>query len=208
VCLRYVDHVSDRWWRGLDATLAGTLPTGARTLDVGCGDGSLVRRLTELGFDALGVDPNAPPGPRLLAARVDEAHGLGEFDAITAVMALHHCALEATIGGIVELLRPGGILLVYDFGWERYDDRAADWLAEQEPADASNSVEAWKREHGDLHTGAAVLDALAERFPSVESRGSPYLARMIDRTDLEVGEQAAIERGGVPAIGLRCVARR
>jgi cyclopropane fatty-acyl-phospholipid synthase-like methyltransferase len=80
----------DQWWKEFDAVVAASLPTGARVLDLGCGDGGLVDRLTALGFDALGVDPRAPDHVRLIRQRVEQMTGLGEFDAITAVMALHH----------------------------------------------------------------------------------------------------------------------
>lgn len=83
----------DRWWRQFDAVVAAALPAGARVLDLGCGDGGLVDRLTEPGFDAHGVDPHAPNHPRLTRESIEEATGLAAFDAVTAVMALHHVEL-------------------------------------------------------------------------------------------------------------------
>jgi hypothetical protein len=79
-------HVTgSRWWQGLDTIVAAALPAGARVLDVGCGDGGLVDRLTELGFDALGVDPAAPARPRLVREAVEHVRDLGAFDAVTVV---------------------------------------------------------------------------------------------------------------------------
>jgi 2-polyprenyl-3-methyl-5-hydroxy-6-metoxy-1,4-benzoquinol methylase len=49
-----------RWWKEFGAAVAAALPAASRVLDVGCGDGGLVNRLGELGFDTLGVDPAAP----------------------------------------------------------------------------------------------------------------------------------------------------
>jgi 2-polyprenyl-3-methyl-5-hydroxy-6-metoxy-1,4-benzoquinol methylase len=66
-----------RWWKDFDAVVAGAVPAGSRILDVGCGDGRLVDRLAELGFDASGVDPAAPAHPRLVRERVEHAVGLG-----------------------------------------------------------------------------------------------------------------------------------
>lgn len=117
------------WWRqGLHTAVAAALPAGARVLDVGCGDGGLVDRLAELGFDALGVDPAAPARPRLVREPVEHVRDLGTFDAVTAVMALHHAQLGAVTSAVSILLRPHGRLFVYDFDWQAYDDRAA-WLA-------------------------------------------------------------------------------
>src|SRR5215475_12285420 len=82
-----------QWWKDFDAGVAAALPPGSRVLDVGCGDGSLVSRLWELGFDALGVDPAAPAHPRLIREPAEHARGLGTFDAVTVVMALHHARL-------------------------------------------------------------------------------------------------------------------
>jgi len=54
-----------RWWKDFDTVLAAAVPAGSRILDVGCGGGGLVDRLTELGFDMMGVDPAAPSHQRL-----------------------------------------------------------------------------------------------------------------------------------------------
>ena len=54
-------------------------PPGSRVLDIGCGDGGLVDRLTERGFDAFGVDPQAPHHPRLSRERIEQATDLGSL---------------------------------------------------------------------------------------------------------------------------------
>lgn len=100
----------DRWWREFDAVVAAALPANSRVLDLGCGDGGLVDRLIERGFDAIGVDPRAPSHPRLIRERIEQATGLGSFDAITAVMALHHAELDVVIPTLTRLLRPRGHL--------------------------------------------------------------------------------------------------
>lgn len=61
-----------RWWKDFDSVVAASQPAGSRVLDVGCGDGGLVRRLGQLGFDALGVDPAAPVHPRLVRESVEQ----------------------------------------------------------------------------------------------------------------------------------------
>lgn len=195
-----------RWWKDFDAAVTAVLPAGSRVLDVGCGNGGLVNRLGDLGFDAFGVDPAAPAHPCLIREPVEHVRDLGEFDAVTAVMALHHTELGAITPALARLLRPHGRLFVYDFDWYAYDDRAADWLAEHDSSDADNSVAGWRREHGDLHTGATIKKALKVRFePLLEAR-RPYLARMLVRHDLEAVEHALIDAQMLPALGFWMIA--
>ena len=185
---------------GFDAFLLDVLPSRARVLDVGCGDGALVERLAEAGFDSVGVDPNAPAAPRLVRERVEDATGIGRFDAVCSVMALHHADLEPVLESIGGLLRPGGLVLVSEFSWDEYDERAAAWVAEHDPA-RDGSVAAWRDEHERLHPGERVRAALDEAFERRSLTNRPYLAPMLGRHDLERAELAAIERGELPAIG-------
>jgi SAM-dependent methyltransferase len=198
----------DRWWKGLDAVVAAMLAGGSRILDLGCGDGGLVDRLTELGFDPIGVDPRAPAHPRLMRARVEHATGLGEFDGITATMALHHAELPEVLQAINRHLRPDGRLFVSELAWDAYDDRAAAWLADHDRSDIDNSIAVWQREHGDLHTWSTVRSALSNRFAPTLEVGRPYLARMLRRRDLEADEHALIDAQLLPALGVWYVAKR
>lgn len=197
-----------RWWRNLDAVVAAELPAGSRILDVGCGDGGLVDRLAGLGFDALGVDPAAPAHPRLIQNHVEHVAGLGGFDAITAIMSLHHAELDAVVRALAELLRPGGRLFMYEFSWDAYDGRAAAWLTTHDSPEADNSVAAWRREHEGLHTGTVIKDAIFARLEPVHEVGRPYLARMLARDDLEAVEHALTDARMLPALGFWVIARR
>ena len=200
--------VDDRWWKDLDAVVAAMLARGSRILDLGCGDGGLVDRFAELGFDAVGVDPQAPAQPHLIQARLEHATGLGEFDAITATMALHHADLPAVLQAISTHLRPSGQLFVSEFAWDAYDERTAEWLAARDPSDTDNSITSWHREHRNLHTWATVREALSNCFTPTLEVGRPYLARMLRRRDLEPDEHALIDAGLLPALGIWYVARR
>lgn len=185
------------------------LPAGARILDVGCGDGGLVRRLAARGLDAFGVDPRAPADPRLIRQRVEHAApGLGEFDAVTAVMALHHADLAAVVDTLGQLVRLRGHLFVCEFAWDAYDERAAAWLAEHDASDADNSLGGWWREHAELHTLATIKRALESCFATVVEARRPYLARMLRRPDLEVSEHALIDAELLPALGVWHLAQR
>jgi SAM-dependent methyltransferase len=197
----------DRWWRGFDEMVAAGLAPASRVLDVGCGDGGLVERFAELGYDALGVDPKAPRRPRLIQARVEDADGLGRFGAVTAVMALHHADLASVVPALARLLDADGWLFASEFEWNAYDDRAAAWLDANDPSGADNSVAGWLREHQDLHTGATMRTALATAFEPVTDARRPYLARMLGRHELEAEEQALIDAEAIPALGFWFVAR-
>jgi SAM-dependent methyltransferase len=181
---------------------------GARVLDVGCGDGGLVDRLVACGLEAFGVDPRAPATPRLVAERVEDTPGLGDFDAVAAVMALHHANLPVVVPALAQLVRPNGRIFVSEFAWDAYDTSAAEWLAKHDASGADHSVSAWRQEHGDLHTAATIKQALAPRFePQLEAR-RPYLARMLGRPDLEANEHALINAQLLPALGLWHIAKR
>jgi hypothetical protein len=72
-----------RWWQDFDVAVAATLPPGSRVLDVGCGDGALVHRLTSLGFDAFGVVANfAQSGRAICANAVDHAAVCGMINSV------------------------------------------------------------------------------------------------------------------------------
>jgi SAM-dependent methyltransferase len=192
----------DRWWKEFDAVVAAALPARSRVLDLGCGDGGLVDRLSQLGFDALGVDPRAPDHPRLIRERIEQAMGLGGFDAITALMALHHAELDTVVPALARLLRPHGRLFVYELGWDYYDERAAAWLVDHDPSNADNSIAGWWREHGEFHTSQTIRQALSARFEPTLEVARPYLARMLARPDLEAEEHALIDAQLLPALGL------
>ena len=190
----------DRSWQPFDELILAALPAGSRVLDVGCGDGGLVDRLAAQGLDAIGVDPRAPAGPRLIREQVENVSSIGRFDAICAVTALHHADLERVLATVARLLLPGGRLFVDEFSWERYDERAAAWVAAH---DQPRSVEDWRNEHGDLHTGGRVRSALDQAFDVVGASEGPFLARMLEQEALEPEEQELIASGALPALGWR-----
>ena len=74
--IRFWRMSDSRWWKDFDLVVAALQPAGSRVLDVGCGDGGLVDRLEQLGFDALGIrSRRVRLHPRLVCGGVDRRLG-------------------------------------------------------------------------------------------------------------------------------------
>lgn len=101
----------------------------ARVLDVGCGDGSLVRLLAKNGAEAVGLDPSEgqvararkaePAGDECYFRGVAEAlpFAEGSFDAVTFFNSLHHVPVEVQGPALAEAarcLKDGGLLYVQE----------------------------------------------------------------------------------------------
>jgi SAM-dependent methyltransferase len=115
---------------GEASLVASLLPAGGRILDAGCGTGRVALRLTELGFDCVGVDVDPPMlevarqrGPQLRWYESDlAALDLADeppFDLVVAagnVMPLLAAGTGPSVmSGLAATLVPGG-LLVAGFG--------------------------------------------------------------------------------------------
>ena len=88
-------HVFGRRVEVLSRHLAELLPRGARTLDVGCGDGSIDRRVMERRPDLAieGVDVLVRPSTQIPVRAFDGRTlpaATGSYDAVTLVDVLHH----------------------------------------------------------------------------------------------------------------------
>ena len=98
---------------------------GVRALDVGCGDGGLLRWLARRGADAIGLDPDPAQLARAATAvrptvlvRAD-AERLpfrpAAFDLVLLFNSLHHVAAPAQgLAEATRVLRPGGDLVVVE----------------------------------------------------------------------------------------------
>ena len=112
-------------------TLAGASMAGQRVVDVGTGNGALVRWLLREGADAYGLEPNAG----LLAAALDDAKRPAprgrwisaaadrlplrpaSIDAVLFLNSLHHIQPERQVAALAEAarcLRPAGALIVIE----------------------------------------------------------------------------------------------
>jgi SAM-dependent methyltransferase len=183
-------------------------PAPARVLDVGCGDvGGVVPALAEAGYDAFGVDPRAPAGPRYSHGDYRDIHE--KFDAVVAGRVLHH--VHPLGDGIDRLAALAPLLIVDEFAGDLIDDAAQDWYEGQyrmlaaagSPPKAPASIDVWRAKHPDLHPHGVVLDGLRARYEERVLEWVPYFHRWLRGPSSEALETSLIAAGAFPAIGWR-----
>ena len=188
----------------------------ARVLEVGCGHGELTTALAVARHDVLGIDPLAPQGElfrRVLLEDLEPEEG--PFDAVVASHSLHHIRdLDHALGLIAALLRPGGVLVLDEHGWDLADEETLDWLYHQQralaaaghgeaPASLEALQEGWEAEHLGLHGFEVMRAATAEWFEERVFMRTPFLYRLLGGVATEVLEQALIDAGAIQALGFR-----
>jgi SAM-dependent methyltransferase len=200
----------------------------AAVLEIGCGPlGGFVPELNRLGYDAVGIDPNAPDGLAYRHIKFEEADLSQPVQAVIACTALHHVEdLDQTADRIATTLQSSGTVVVVEWAWERFNERTARWcFARLGPAAPGTEpgwlhrhqerwrtsgqtwdryFQAWATEHG-LHTGGRVLEALDRRFQRTFTGEGSYFFCDLDQTS-EADEQAAINAGEIEATRILYVA--
>ena len=221
----------DRWLAAVWPFVQDQLPPApAAVLEIGCGTlGGFVPALGDAGYRAVGVDPDAPEGPDYRRVEFERYQPPRPVDAAVASLSLHHVVdLEQALDRLADLLAPGGVLVVVEWAWERFDEATARWgfarLAPPAPGDEpgwlhrhrerwSASGQPWDRylrswaESEGVHPCAQVLQGLDARFTRRFSAEHPYLFASLAATS-EVEEQAAIDAGLIQAVGTRYAATR
>lgn len=210
---------ADRW---LDATwprVSERLPAApARVLELGCGTlGGHVPRLRAAGYDAIGVDPAAPDGADYRQIELERYETAHAFDAVVASTSLHHVADPAEVlDRVVEILAPGGRVIVIEWDWEAFDEATAEWaFGRIHPGDSANWLAhhrdawaasglawsaylgGWADEH-EIHRVPGLLRLLEERFRLESPEYGPYLFADLSETS-EADEQQAIAAGAISA---------
>jgi Methyltransferase domain len=84
----------ERWLAANWPFVYASLPVApARVLEIGCGQrGGFVPMMQAAGYQATGVDPEAPPGPSYRQVEFERYAAPGQLDAIVACTSLHHVA--------------------------------------------------------------------------------------------------------------------
>jgi SAM-dependent methyltransferase len=190
-------------------------------LEIGCGPlGGFVPKLRASGYDAVGVDPQAPDEAAYLRIAFELAELPGEVDALVASTSLHHVADPGeVIDRVANVLASTGTVVVVEWNQDGFDEPTAEWCFERLGPDAdpgwlhrhrdgwaasgqpwSLYLKEWAREHG-LHSAGTLLRLLDARFARQHLEYGPYFFPDLAATT-EDDERAAIEAGRIRATRL------
>ena len=195
------DHLTPELW---DFILRWLPARPARVLDIGCGDGTSTRRLIREGYDATGLDPEAPREEGYLRDTLEEFRSKATFDAAVAVRSLHHLDDQVrALDNLQSLLRPAGRLVAFEFAVEHFDDDARRWLkAEGVAPPVSESGLDEVIPLGELRA------ELERRLLPLDAEPATYLARNGGREDLVGSEEEAVRAGILRPAGMRLAYER
>jgi SAM-dependent methyltransferase len=203
-------------------------PPPARVIELGCGTaGGHIPTLIRAGYDATGIDPEAPEGPAYVQATFEEYRPEGPADAVVASVSLHHVDDPAVVvRQIADLLVPDGVLVVVEWISEDFDEAMARWCFRHQLRDQAEPgawlggmyagwaasglgwdayFRAWLDEHG-LHPAAVIRRALDARFAVTHLSTGPFYFPDLADADA-AAEQAAIDAGQIRAGCLRYAGR-
>jgi len=208
----------ERWLAAIWPLVRSALPAPpASVVDLGCGSlGGFVPSLLADGYDAVGVDPQAPGGRHYRQLGIEQAELPWSPDAVVACTSLHHVDDP---GAVLELLGrvvvPAATLVVVEWASERFDEETAAWcfdrLADGEEGwlhrrrdewlasgrDWATFLRDWAEDHH-VHAGEAVVRHLDERLERRHLAFGPYFfSDLADTTMAE--EQSAIDEGRIRA---------
>jgi SAM-dependent methyltransferase len=218
-----------RWLDLIWPSVRDDLPAPpAAVVEVGCGSlGGFVPALEAEGYQALGVDPQAPEGASYLRIEFEQSQMSAPADAVIACTSLHHVGDPAgVVDRIADVLAPGGKVVVIEWDWQRFDEASARWAFERlDPADEPKGwltgarerwlasglpwddyLTAWAGQHG-LHGASALIDELDRRFDRVRCDRGAYLFSDLPGNS-EAEELRAIDAGEIRALRIDYVGRQ
>ena len=204
-----------------DFVLAELPPPPARVLEVGCGAGELARTMDAAGYEVVAIDPAAPDGEIFRRIKLDELDPTVRFDAVVAAFSLHHVIdLSVGLDRIRNVLRPGGLVLVEELGFDRLDEPTAEWFHGQRralvaagrmpsgPKTVAECRREWDDEHVGLHSADAMRSELAARFRPRSFSWQPALYRYLNGVAAEALERTLIDADAIQPLGFRYVGER
>lgn len=120
----------------------------AAVLEIGAGEGLLAARLAQDGYNVIALDLALRSFFPIVESSFEEYDAPAQsFDCIASQLVLHHVRdIDAVLRKIAMLLKPGGIIAIDDYGWERSDDPA------------------FRADRSDLHRSDTMLSALRAHF--------------------------------------------
>jgi hypothetical protein len=215
----------DAWLTTLWPFVRAHLPAPpASVVEIGCGAaGGFVPDLLADGYTAVGVDPNAPPGPAFHRCEYEHYQATRPVNAVIACASLHHVAdVDDILDRVSASLDRDGAIVVVEWAWERFDEATALWCFARLPPTGDHG---WLRRHRDrwtaaetswpryferwahaerLHRGEAIVRALDARFDrQLLARGPCFFPDLTETT--EADEAAAIQAGSIQATSIRYV---
>jgi SAM-dependent methyltransferase len=216
----------ERWLEAMWPVVRARLPAPpARVLEVGCGRlGGFVPVLLSNGYEAVGVDREAPDGADYRGVDFEELEPRGDVDAVLASRSLHHVGdAGEVVDHVARALAPGGTLVVIEWNWEAFDEPTAEWCFQRlRPEDEGwlqRQRERWigsgrpwgvamrewaEGEH--LHPVDALVRLLDERFRREHLAEGPYffteLAEVSEADELEAIQAGQIRATRVDYVGI------
>jgi SAM-dependent methyltransferase len=219
----------ERWLDALWPFVRGQLPSAPATVvEIGCGPlGGFVPALRRAGYDAVGVDPEAPEDGGYHRIEFELFERPQPVAAVVACTSLHHVVdVDVVLDRLAATLMPAGTLVVVEWAWERFDEATAQWCFARLPPVAQGAEPGWLHRHreewsasgrsweeycrswaadGGLHTSQSILRKLAGMFDPLWCTQGPYFCDLAGVT--EQHEQAAIDAGRIQATGIRYAGR-
>lgn len=218
------------WIESLWPHVLGSLPPPpAIVVEIGCGrHGGFVPALLQDGFQAVGIDPQAPEGEAFQQVEFERAELPPEVHAVVACTSLHHVADPAqVVHRIADALAPGGIVVIIEWDWQRFDRATADWCFARLGQPAEDDHESWlqrarrhwiesqqpwedylrswaEREH--IHRTATLIAELDRRLERASCKRGPFFFADLEHTS-ESDELAAITAGEIQATRVDWVGR-
>lgn len=214
----------ERWLTALCPTIGEHLPPPPATIvELGCGRyGGFVPRLCDRGYEAIGVDPEAPAGDEYRRIEFERSELPGHLDGVIACTSLHHVAdPDEVVAKMADGLAPGGVVIVVEWDWESFDEATARWCADRAEPESwldrrlkgwrasgqpwEDYFRTWAGEHG-IHSARELLHRLDKRFERIACTRGPFL--FADLADVsQADELEAIGRGAIQALRVDFVGR-